>query len=93
MGSVLGVGVIGASASAGWARVSHVPALRALAGLELGPVSAAGSTASTWRPSSWAARQDRTRRLGLRPWRMVLDDTGRARPSGAGPGWLPDQTA
>ena len=34
----LRVGIIGASAKAGWARESHVPAVQALAGLELGAV-------------------------------------------------------
>jgi len=31
----IGVGIIGASAEGGWAKESHVPAVRALAGLEL----------------------------------------------------------
>jgi predicted dehydrogenase len=35
----LRVGLIGASADAGWARVSHVPAIKALAGLELAAVA------------------------------------------------------
>ena len=35
MAKTLGVGIIGASADRGWARVSHVPAVQGLAGLEL----------------------------------------------------------
>ena len=35
----LQVGIIGASAQAGWARESHVPAVQQLAGLELGAVA------------------------------------------------------
>ena len=35
MTAPLGVGIIGASAEAGWARESHVPAVQGLAGLEL----------------------------------------------------------
>ena len=38
MSRPLRVGVIGASAKGGWARESHVPAIQALAGLELGAV-------------------------------------------------------
>ena len=36
---VLGVGIIGASAQRGWAKDSHVPAVRQLAGLELAAVA------------------------------------------------------
>ncbi|NEU14528.1 Gfo/Idh/MocA family oxidoreductase [Methylobacterium sp. BTF04] len=39
MASVLRVGLIGASPEGGWARESHVPAIRALAGLELAAVA------------------------------------------------------
>jgi len=35
MAKTLGVGIIGASAERGWAKISHVPAVEALAGLEL----------------------------------------------------------
>jgi len=35
MTKTLGVGIIGASAERGWAKISHVPAVQALAGLEL----------------------------------------------------------
>ncbi len=38
MSKPLQVGIIGASAKAGWARESHVPAVQKLAGLELGAV-------------------------------------------------------
>ncbi len=38
MGRTLRVGIIGASAGRGWAKVSHVPAVRELAGIELGAV-------------------------------------------------------
>ncbi len=39
MTRTLGVGVIGASATRGWAKISHVPAIRGLAGLELAAVA------------------------------------------------------
>lgn len=39
MGKVLRVGIIGASARGGWAKVSHVPAVQTLAGLELTAVA------------------------------------------------------
>ena len=42
----LRVGLIGASADAGWARVSHVPAIRALAGLELAAVATREQTSA-----------------------------------------------
>ena len=35
MAKPLGVGIIGASADRGWAKISHVPAIQGLAGLEL----------------------------------------------------------
>ena len=38
MSKPLQVGIIGASAKAGWARESHVPAVQQLAGIELGAV-------------------------------------------------------
>ena len=44
MANKLGVGIIGASAGRGWARISHVPAVQGLAGLELVTV-ASGSQA------------------------------------------------
>ena len=40
----LGVGIIGASVERGWAKISHVPAMQTLAGLELAAV-ASGSKA------------------------------------------------
>lgn len=39
MAKSLGVGIIGASAERGWAKVSHVPAVQGLAGLELAAVA------------------------------------------------------
>jgi len=33
MAKTLGVGIIGASADRGWARISHVPAVQGLAGV------------------------------------------------------------
>jgi len=39
MGKALRVGIIGASAERGWAKVSHVPAVQGLAGLELAAVA------------------------------------------------------
>lgn len=39
MAKTLGVGIIGASADRGWARISHVPAVQGLAGLELAAVA------------------------------------------------------
>ena len=39
MAKTLGVGVIGASADRGWARISHIPAVQGLAGLELTAVA------------------------------------------------------
>lgn len=44
MAKLLGVGIIGASAERGWAKLSHVPAVQQLAGLELVAV-ASGSQA------------------------------------------------
>ena len=44
MANSLGVGIIGASADRGWAKISHVPAVQGLAGLELAAV-ASGSQA------------------------------------------------
>ncbi len=44
MANNLGVGIIGASADRGWAKISHVPAVQGLAGLELAAV-ASGSQA------------------------------------------------
>ncbi len=38
MDKILRVGIIGASAERGWAKASHVPAVRRLAGLELAGV-------------------------------------------------------
>ena len=43
---VLRVGLIGASADAGWARVSHVPALKALEGFELAAVATREQTSA-----------------------------------------------
>jgi predicted dehydrogenase len=39
MAKVLGVGIIGASAERGWAKLAHVPAVQQLAGLELAAVA------------------------------------------------------
>lgn len=39
MSKVLGVGIVGASAERGWAKIAHVPAVRALAGVELAAVA------------------------------------------------------
>ena len=44
MAKALGVGIIGASAERGWAKLAHVPAIQQLAGLELAAV-ASGSQA------------------------------------------------
>ena len=44
MAKTLGVGIIGASADRGWAKISHVPAVQGIAGLELVAV-ASGSQA------------------------------------------------
>ena len=44
MQETLGVGVIGASAERGWAKVSHIPAVRALTGLELVAVASGSQT-------------------------------------------------
>jgi predicted dehydrogenase len=39
MGTPLKVGIIGASAERGWAKISHVPAVQGLEGLELAAVA------------------------------------------------------
>jgi predicted dehydrogenase len=39
MSKPLQVGIIGASAERGWAKVAHVPAVQGLAGLDLGAVA------------------------------------------------------
>src|ERR1700734_1295157 len=39
MTKALGVGIIGASAERGWAKLAHVPAVQQLAGLELAAVA------------------------------------------------------
>ena len=39
MNEILGVGIIGASADRGWAKISHVPAVQSIAGLELAAVA------------------------------------------------------
>ena len=44
MAKILGVGIIGASADRGWAKVSHVPAVQGLAGLELAAVASGSQT-------------------------------------------------
>ncbi len=44
MAKVLGVGVIGASAERGWAKLAHIPAIQQLAGLELVAVASGSQT-------------------------------------------------
>ena len=48
MGTPLKVGIIGASAERGWAKISHVPAVQGLEGLELAAVATEALGVPTW---------------------------------------------
>ncbi len=52
----LQVGIIGASAETGWARESHVPAVRALSGLELGAVVTTSQAGADKAAAAFGAR-------------------------------------
>ena len=56
MSRTLRVGVIGASAQGGWARESHVPAIRHLSGLELGAVVTRDQAGAEAAASAFGAR-------------------------------------
>jgi predicted dehydrogenase len=68
MNKVLQVGIIGASAERGWAKISHVPAVQGLAGLELGAV------ATRDQPSAERAAQAFGARAAYAdPWQLFAD--------------------
>lgn len=52
----IGVGIIGASAEGGWAKESHVPAVRALAGLELVAVATTSQSSADAAARAFGAR-------------------------------------
>jgi len=56
MAETIGVGIIGASAEGGWAKESHVPAVRALAGLELVAVATTSQTGADAAAKAFDAR-------------------------------------
>ncbi len=56
MAKRLAVGIIGASAERGWAKISHVPAVQQLAGLELGAVAAGNQEKSDAAAKAFGAK-------------------------------------
>ena len=56
MGKSIGVGVIGASAAGGWAKESHIPAIRTLGGLELVAVTTTSQSSADIAAKAFGAR-------------------------------------
>ena len=56
MAKDLGVGIIGASADRGWAKISHVPAVQGLAGLELAAVASGSPSKAQAAAQAFGAR-------------------------------------
>ncbi len=54
--STLGVGIIGASAERGWAKIAHVPAVQKLAGLELAAVASGNQAKADAAARAFGAR-------------------------------------